>query len=70
METYNPLFAHRHFEWLAKWAGKRLSEDQIKLLAVDLLETNRSYNATRFLHAALDEMHRHETREYVQENGK
>ena len=46
-----PLFSKRHYEWLARWAGENLTEQQYAALAEKLWHTNSNFIPARFMAA-------------------
>jgi hypothetical protein len=45
------LFTKRHYEWLARWAGAHLTEDQCAALEHALGESEPRFNAAVFIDA-------------------
>lgn len=47
-----PIFEHRHFVWLAHWAGANLDADMVAKLCDDLARTNPKFDRGRWMSAA------------------
>ncbi len=47
-----PLFSKRHYEWLARWAGENLSQEQTFGLSCDLSRTSEAFKHETFMRAA------------------
>ena len=53
-----PLFQHRHYEWLAEFARKNLTEEQKTSLVIELRRTNCAFDQDCFLKAASEKENR------------
>lgn len=45
------MFTKRHYEWLAKWAGRNIDESACARLASALKEENPEFNWDEFIEA-------------------
>lgn len=44
------LFQKRHYEWLARWAGRNLHPDDWHKLTTSLANDNPRFNAEKFIY--------------------